>query len=195
MPLVECVPNFSEGQRPEIIRQIRDAIAAVPQVTILDVSSDTSHNRTVVTFVAPVATAADAAFAGIRAAQTLIDLQTHHGAHPRIGATDVVPFVPLEGASMQDCVALARALGERVGRELSIPVYLYERAATGPDRENLADVRRGEYEGLRGSPVCQSARPRGRRPGPGIDEPRRHRADPAASRIRGGPHRSTSARR
>jgi glutamate formiminotransferase / formiminotetrahydrofolate cyclodeaminase len=149
MPLVECVPNFSEGQRPEIIHQIRDAIAAVPQVTILDVSSDTSHNRTVVTFVAPVATAADAAFAGIRTAQSLIDLQTHHGAHPRIGATDVVPFVPLEGASMQDCVALARTLGERVGRELSIPVYLYERAATRPDRENLADVRRGEYEGLR----------------------------------------------
>jgi glutamate formiminotransferase/formiminotetrahydrofolate cyclodeaminase len=149
MPLVECVPNFSEGQRPEIIRQIRDAIAAVPQVTILDVSSDTSHNRTVVTFVAPVATAADAAFAGIRTAQSLIDLQTHHGAHPRIGATDVVPFVPLDGASMQDCVALARTLGERVGRELSIPVYLYERAATRPDRENLADVRRGEYEGLR----------------------------------------------
>jgi glutamate formiminotransferase/formiminotetrahydrofolate cyclodeaminase len=149
MPLVECVPNFSEGQRPEIIRQIRDAIAAVPQVTILDVSSDTSHNRTVVTFVAPVATAADAAFAGIRTAQSLIDLQTHHGAHPRIGATDVVPFVPLEGASMEDCVALARTLGERVGRELSIPVYLYERAATRPDRENLADVRRGEYEGLR----------------------------------------------
>jgi len=149
MPLVECVPNFSEGQRPEVVRQIRDAIAAVPQVTILDVSSDTSHNRTVVTFVAPVATAADAAFAGIRMAQSLIDLQSHRGAHPRIGATDVVPFVPLEGATMQDCVALARALGERVGRELSIPVYLYERAATRPDRENLADVRRGEYEGLR----------------------------------------------
>jgi glutamate formiminotransferase / formiminotetrahydrofolate cyclodeaminase len=149
MPLVECVPNFSEGQRPEVIRQIRDAIAAVSQVTILDVSSDTSHNRTVVTFVAPVATAAEAAFAGIRTAQSLIDLQSHRGAHPRIGATDVVPFVPLEGATMQDCVALARALGERVGRELSIPVYLYERAATRPDRENLADVRRGEYEGLR----------------------------------------------
>ncbi len=149
MPLVECVPNFSEGQRPEIVRQIRDAIAAVPQVMILDVSSDSSHNRTVVTFVAPIATAVEAAFAGIRAAQSLIDLQTHHGAHPRIGATDVVPFVPLDGASMQDCVALARTLGERVGRELSIPVYLYERAATRPDRENLADVRRGEYEGLR----------------------------------------------
>jgi glutamate formiminotransferase/formiminotetrahydrofolate cyclodeaminase len=149
MPLVECVPNFSEGQRPEIVRQIRDAIAAVSQVTILDVSSDPSHNRTVVTFVAPVATAAEAAFAGIRTAQSLIDLRSHRGAHPRIGATDVVPFVPLEGASMQDCIALARLLGERVGRELSIPVYLYERAATRPSRENLADVRRGEYEGLR----------------------------------------------
>src|ERR1700691_6180118 len=104
MPLVECVPNFSEGQRPEGIRQIRDAIAAVSQVTILDVSSDTSHNRTLVTL---VATAAEAAFAAIRTAQSLIDLQSHRGAHPRIGATDVVPFVPLEGATMQDCVALA----------------------------------------------------------------------------------------
>lgn len=151
MKLVECVPNFSEGRRPEVVRQIRDAIAAVAHVAILDVSSDASHNRTVITFVAPVDTAADAAFAGIRAAHALIDLQTHRGAHPRIGAADVVPFVPLEGATMDDCVALARAVGERVGRELAIPVYLYERAATRPDRENLADVRRGEYEGLRDS--------------------------------------------
>jgi glutamate formiminotransferase/formiminotetrahydrofolate cyclodeaminase len=149
MQLVECVPNFSEGRRPEVVRQIRDAIAAVAHVAILNVSSDASHNRTVITFVAPVDTAADAAFAGIRAAHALIDLQTHHGAHPRIGATDVVPFVPLEGTTMAECVGLARAVGERVGRELAIPVYLYERAATRPDRENLADVRRGEYEGLR----------------------------------------------
>src|SRR6476661_7605507 len=120
MKLVECVPNFSEGRRPEIVAAIRDAIAAV-----------------------------DAAFAGVKVAAEKIDLCSHAGEHPRIGATDVVPFIPLEGATMEDCIALARSLGERVGRELQIPVYLYERAATTPARENLADVRRGEFEGLR----------------------------------------------
>jgi len=149
MKLVECVPNFSEGRRPEVVAEIRDAIGAVQGVSVLDVSSDASHNRSVITFVAPVDTAADAAFAGIRAAAERIDLCKHTGEHPRIGATDVVPFIPLEGSTMEDCIALARALGERVGRELKIPVYLYERAATTPARENLADVRRGEFEGLR----------------------------------------------
>jgi glutamate formiminotransferase/formiminotetrahydrofolate cyclodeaminase len=149
MKLVECVPNFSEGRRPEVVAAIRDAIAAVEGVSVLDVSSDPSHNRSVITFVAPVDTAVDAAFAGIRAAGERIDLSQHSGAHPRIGATDVVPFIPLEGSTMEDCIALARTLGERVGRELEIPVYLYERAATTPARENLADVRRGEFEGLR----------------------------------------------
>ena len=149
MKLVECVPNFSEGRRPEVVAEIRDAIAAVEGVSVLDVSSDASHNRSVITFVAPVDTAVDAAFAGIRAAAERIDLCKHTGEHPRIGATDVVPFIPLEGSTMDDCIALARALGERVGRELKIPVYLYERAATTPARENLADVRRGEFEGLR----------------------------------------------
>lgn len=149
MKLVECVPNFSEGRRPEVVAAIRDAIAAVDGVSVLDVSSDPSHNRSVITFVAPVDEAVDAAFAGIRAAAERIDLCKHTGEHPRIGATDVVPFIPLEGTSMGDCIALARALGERVGRELKIPVYLYERAATTPARENLADVRRGEFEGLR----------------------------------------------
>ena len=149
MKLVECVPNFSEGRRTEVIEAIRDAIAAVEGVSVLDLSSDASHNRSVVTFVAPVETAVDAAFAGIRAAAERIDLCKHTGEHPRIGATDVVPFIPLEGSTMEDCIALARQLGERVGRELKIPVYLYERAATTPARENLADVRRGEFEGLR----------------------------------------------
>src|SRR6267378_8326075 len=124
MKLVECVPNFSEGRRPEVVSAIRDAIAAVEG-------------------------AVDAAFAGIKAAAERIDLCKHTGEHPRIGATDVVPFIPLEGSTMEDCIALARSLGERVGRELQIPVYLYERAATTPARENLADVRRGEFEGLR----------------------------------------------
>src|SRR5688572_30760023 len=149
MKLVECVPNFSEGRRPEIVAKIRDAIAAVQGVHLLDVSSDQSHNRTVITFVVPVENAVDAAFAGIRAAREAIDLTKHKGEHPRMGATDVVPFIPLEGSTMEDCIVLARTLGARVGKELEIPVYLYERAATRPDRENLADVRRGEFEGLR----------------------------------------------
>lgn len=148
MKLVECVPNFSEGRRPEVMRAIRDAIAAVEGVAILDVSSDVSHNRSVLTFVAPLDTAVDAAFAGIREARDRIDLTQHTGEHPRMGATDVVPFIPLEGTTMEDCIALARTLGERVGRELEIPVYLYERAATRPTRENLADVRRGQFEAL-----------------------------------------------
>jgi len=149
MKLVECVPNFSEGRRPEVVAAIRAAIAGVDGVSVLDVSSDASHNRSVITFVAPVERAVDAAFAGIRVASEKIDLCVHTGEHPRMGATDVVPFIPLEGTTMEDCIALARALGERVGRELEIPVYLYERAATQPSRENLADIRRGEFEGLR----------------------------------------------
>ena len=149
MKLIECVPNFSEGRRPEVVARIRDAIAAVKGVTVLDVSSDHSHNRTVVTLVVTAETAVEAAFAGIRAARENIDLTTHQGEHPRMGAADVVPFIPLEGSTMEDCIVLARALGERVGKELEIPVFLYERAATRPDRENLADVRRGEFEGLR----------------------------------------------
>jgi glutamate formiminotransferase/formiminotetrahydrofolate cyclodeaminase len=147
--LVECVPNFSEGRRPEVVDAIRAAIASVQGVAVLDVSSDASHNRTVITFVAPVEHAADAAFAGIREARERIDLTNHTGEHPRMGAADVVPFIPLEGATMDDCIALARSLGERVGRELEIPVFLYERAATRPERVNLADVRRGQFEGLR----------------------------------------------
>ena len=147
--LVECVPNFSEGRRPDVVDAIRRAIAGVEGAVVLDVSSDASHNRTVITFVAPIERAVDAAFAGIREARQRIDLTTHTGEHPRMGAADVVPFIPLEGATMEDCIALARTLGERVGQELEIPVFLYERAATRPDRQNLADVRRGQFEGLR----------------------------------------------
>ncbi|MFL5561234.1 MAG: glutamate formimidoyltransferase [Gemmatimonadaceae bacterium] len=149
MKLVECVPNFSEGRRPEVVAAIRDAIAAVEGASILDVSSDASHNRTVVTLVVPLERAVDAAYAGIVKAHELIDLNTHSGEHPRMGAADVVPFIPLEGATMDDCIVLARELGKRVGRELQVPVFLYERAASVPSRENLADVRRGEFEGLR----------------------------------------------
>src|SRR5438874_9820381 len=149
MKLIESVPNFSEGRRAEVVAAISNAIGAVEGVTILDSSSDASHNRSVITFVVPIERAVEAAFAGIKEAAARIDLRQHTGEHPRIGATDVVPFVPLEDSTMEDCIALARELGERVGAELKIPVYLYERAATTPARENLADVRRGEFEGLR----------------------------------------------
>jgi len=149
MKLIECVPNFSEGRRPEVIGAIRDAIAAVEGVTILDASSDESHNRSVITFVVPYEHAVQAAFEGIREAAKRIDLRVHTGEHPRIGATDVVPFVPLEDSTMEDCIELAKELGKRVGTELEIPVYLYERAAARETRKNLADVRRGQFEGLR----------------------------------------------
>ena len=156
--LIECVPNFSEGRRADVIAAIRDAIAAIDRTAVLDVSSDVSHNRTVITFVAAADTVVDAAFAAIAKARDLIDLTQHSGEHPRMGAADVVPFVPLEGTTMEECIALARTLGERVGRDLQIPVYLYERAATRRERENLADVRRGEFEGLRDSIPADPAR-------------------------------------
>jgi glutamate formiminotransferase len=148
-PLIECVPNFSEGRRPEVIDSIVGAIAAVPGVLVLDVESDADHHRSVVTLVGSPEAIVEGAFAGIKAAQQLINLDEHSGAHPRLGATDVVPFIPIRDASMSDCVALAKQLGQRVGSELGIPVYLYEEAAARPERRNLADVRRGEYEALK----------------------------------------------
>ena len=147
--IVECVPNFSEGRRKEVIDQIAAAIATVPHVYVLDVQSDADHNRTVVTFAGEPEAVEEAAFRGIEKAADLIDMNLHQGEHPRLGAADVVPFVPIKNVTMEDCVALARRLGERVGRELGIPVYLYEKAATRPERRNLADVRRGEYEGIK----------------------------------------------
>lgn len=149
--LIECVPNFSEGRRTEVVDAIVNAMKAVPGVHILDRSSDADHNRSVITFVGAPEVMVAAAFAGIATAARLIDLDEHQGAHPRLGATDVVPFIPLAGVTMEECVELARQLGRRVGEELGIPVYLYEAAATRPDRENLADVRKGEYEGLKES--------------------------------------------
>ena len=146
--LIECIPNFSEGRRPEVIDQITAAIQAAGG-RVLDHHSDHDHNRTVITFVGDAATVEHAAYAAIAKAAELIDLNHHHGEHPRIGATDVVPFVPLEGATIQDCIAIARRLGERVGNSLNIPVYLYEAAATRSDRVNLEDIRKGNYEGLK----------------------------------------------
>jgi glutamate formiminotransferase/formiminotetrahydrofolate cyclodeaminase len=151
MRLVECVPNFSEGRDRGVIDAIVAAIASVEGAHVLDVDPGRDTNRTVVTFVAPVERAAEAAFRGISKAAELIDMSRHRGEHPRMGAADVCPFVPLGSpghASMEECVALARALGERVGRELAIPVYLYEHAAAHDDRRSLASIRAGEYEGL-----------------------------------------------
>jgi len=147
--IVECVPNFSEGRNAEVVEQIVGQMEEVAGVRVLDVESDADHNRTVVTLVGPPQAVEEAAFRGIEAAAKRIDMDEHRGAHPRMGATDVVPFVPVRGVSMEECVEMARRLGERVGWELKIPVYLYEAAATRPERQNLADVRRGEYEGLK----------------------------------------------
>ncbi len=148
MALVECVPNFSEGRDRAKIKQITDAIEAVAGVTLMDVDPGADTNRTVVTFVGEPEAALEAAFQGIAKAAQLIDMSQHHGSHPRMGATDVCPFIPVEGLSMEDCAELARHLGKRVGDELGIPVYLYEAAASKPERRNLASVREGEYEAL-----------------------------------------------
>ncbi len=147
--IVECVPNFSEGRRPDVVQKIVAGIAAVDGVTVLDYSSDADHNRSVVTFVAPPETVGEAAFAGIAKAAELIDMTQHTGGHPRMGATDVCPFIPIKGVTMDDCVEISKTVGKRVGEELNIPVYLYEKAATRPERENLAHVRRGQYEGIK----------------------------------------------
>ncbi|MBI5670853.1 MAG: glutamate formimidoyltransferase [Chloroflexi bacterium] len=149
--LVECIPNFSEGRRSRVVDAIVNAIQSVSGAVVLDRTSDHDHNRSVVTFVAPPDAAVEAAFAAIKKAAELIDLDKHQGEHPRLGATDVVPFVPLSDVTMDECIELARRLGQRVGDELGIPVYLYEAAATRPERVNLENVRRGEYEVLKDS--------------------------------------------
>ncbi|HJS44065.1 MAG TPA: glutamate formimidoyltransferase [Gemmatimonadales bacterium] len=148
--LVECVPNFSEGRNPATIDALRSAIAGVAGVQLLDVQTDASHNRSVFTFVAPPDAALAAALAAMRVATQRIDLTTHSGEHPRMGSTDVVPFVPVAGVTMEECVALARRLGEQAAKELEIPVFLYARAAARPERVLLPDVRKGEFEGMRG---------------------------------------------
>jgi glutamate formiminotransferase/formiminotetrahydrofolate cyclodeaminase len=157
-PLIECIPNFSEARRPEVIDQIAAAIQSVGEVKLLDRSSDLDHNRTVLTFAGSPAGVEEAAFRAIKTAAELIDLDQHTGEHPRIGATDVCPFVPLRDATMADCVAIAKRLGERVGSELGIPVYLYEAAATRPERTNLENIRRGQYEGLKSEIESNPAR-------------------------------------
>lgn len=148
-PIVECVPNFSEGRRLDVVDAIAAAIRGVPGAFVLDINIDPDHNRSVITFAGQPGPVAEAAFQAVRAAATLIDMTQHRGEHPRIGATDVMPFVPIGGATMELCVALAQLVGSRVGTELGIPVYLYEAAATRPERRELPALRRGEYEGLR----------------------------------------------
>ncbi len=147
--LVECIANYSEARRPEVVEAIVQSIKSIPGVHVLDLHSDQDHNRSVITFIGSPKAVEEAAFQSIQKAAELINLDQHTGEHPRIGATDVVPFVPIRGISMDECVALARHLGQRVGNELSIPVYLYEQAATQPERQNLENIRRGQYEALK----------------------------------------------
>jgi len=151
--LIECVPNFSEGRYKEVIKAITDAIensqsAAGARVSLLDVDPGEATNRTVVTFVGEPDAVVEAAFQGIKKAAELIDMRKHHGAHPRMGATDVCPLIPVSGISLEECAALARKLAERVADELGVPTYCYEAAAFTPERKNLAVCRRGEYEAL-----------------------------------------------
>jgi glutamate formiminotransferase len=146
--LVECVPNFSEGRDQNIIDAIASSIRNVPGVKLLNVEPDKDYNRTVVTFVGEPEAVKEAAFQATKRAAELIDMRRHKGEHPRLGATDVVPFVPISGVTMQDCVRLANEYGERVGKELGIPIYLYEEAARTPERRSLPNIRKGEYEAL-----------------------------------------------
>ncbi len=148
-PLVECIANYSEARRPEVVEAIAAAITSVGGVRLLDRHSDLDHNRSVLTFIAPPEAVLEAAFRSVAAAADLINMDEHTGGHPRIGAADVLPFVPVQDVSMQDCVELARRLGRRVGDQLNIPVYLYEEAATLPERQNLENIRRGQYEALK----------------------------------------------
>ncbi len=147
--LVECVPNFSEGRDAAKIDAIAQAILAVPEVVLLDREADADHNRSVLTFAGPPAAVADAAFRAVEKAVELIDLTKHQGAHPRIGAADVVPFIPIEGVTLEDCVKLAEHLGAEIWSKLKLPVYLYEAAARRPERTNLENIRRGQFEALR----------------------------------------------
>lgn len=146
--LIECVPNFSEGRDKTVIKSITDAIESVEGVKLLDVDPGEATNRTVVTFVGEPEAVVEAAFRGVKRASELIDMRHHHGAHPRMGATDVLPLIPVEGISLEECAELARSLGKRIADELSIPVYSYESSAFTPERKNLAVCRRGEYEAL-----------------------------------------------
>src|ERR1041385_4404937 len=146
--VIECVPNFSEGRDPDVIRQITNAIESVEEISLLNVDPGATTNRTVVTFAGSPEAAVEAAFRGIQKAAELIDMRKHKGAHPRMGATDVCPFIPVSNVSWDEAIECANRIGKRVGEELGIPVYLYEKAAKDKSRSNLAVIRGGEYEGF-----------------------------------------------
>ena len=177
MKLVEVVPNFSEGRRPAVVDHLAEAVSSVPGVYLLDRTSDASHNRSVLTLAGPPDGAFEAMDRAVAVAIDEIDMERHSGVHPRIGAVDVVPFVPLDESTMADCIDLARRFGAHLGERYGLPVYLYARAAIRPDRVKLADVRHGQFEGLRreilqpgrqpdfGPPGCT------RRPGPSPSAP------------------------
>ena len=148
MPIIESIPNVSEGRRPEVIERLAAAVRRTDGVRLLDYSSDASHNRSVFTLVGDAASLKAATLALYEAALTNIDLRTHRGEHPRLGAVDVVPFVPIEGVTMAECVALAKEVGSEVAARFDVPVFLYEDASENPLRKNLEDIRRGEFEGL-----------------------------------------------
>lgn len=147
--LIECVPNFSEGRRAEVVEEIVRTVGQIDGVTVLDFSRDETHNRSVVTFAGAAEPVVRAATAAVGRAVELIDMEQHTGAHPRIGSVDVIPFVPLGTTRMEECVDLARRFGEQIARTYELPVYLYGEAALRPDRKRLADVRKGQYEGLK----------------------------------------------
>src|SRR5215813_300417 len=146
--VIECVPNVSEGRDLELVREIADSVRAAPGVRLLDVSSDGSHNRSVLTFVGDAAGVRAGVLALFREAVARIDLRTHRGEHPRMGAVDVVPFIPVSGSTVEECVALSRDVGAAVASEFAVPVYLYEESAAAEHRRNLADVRKGQFEGF-----------------------------------------------
>lgn len=146
--IIECIPNFSEGRREEIIETIADTIRVVEGVRLLDYSSDKSHNRSVFTFIGEPEAVKKAAFASCKMASKLIDMRKHSGGHPRMGATDVIPFVPVKNITVEECVKLSRELGRQIAGELSIPVFLYEDSASKPERKNLATIRKGQFEGM-----------------------------------------------
>lgn len=157
--LMECIPNFSEGRQQEVIDRVAGAVRSVEGVRLLDVSSNPDHNRTVLTFVGEPDAVGDAAFAATAEAVRLINMEEHRGEHPRMGAMDVVPFVPVSGVTMEDAIALANRVGERIAQELEVPVFLYSAAAKSPARKRLPDVRKGEYEGLKTSIASEERKP------------------------------------
>lgn len=146
--IVQCVPNFSEGKDKAKLEKILDPIRETAGVKLLDYSMDADHNRSVVTFIGEPDAVIEAAFKACKRASEVIDMRTHSGEHPRMGATDVIPLIPIKDVTMEDCVALSKQLGERIGKEIGVSVYLYEKSASTPARENLADVRKGQYEGM-----------------------------------------------